>query len=137
MAFGDFKDLTRRTASDKILCDKAFNFAKYPKYDEYQSGLASIIFRKRKRQSDFIGNTWGADVADMQLISKFNKIFRFLFYIIDMFSKYSWAIPLKNKKRIIITNDFIKILYESNRLVAKSKGCKPNKILVDKGSKYS
>ena len=54
-----------------------------------------------------------------------------------MFSKYSWAIPLKNKKRIIITNDFIKILYEFNRLVAKSKGCKPNKILVDKGSKYS
>ena len=36
MAYGDFKDLTRRTASDKIMCDKAFNIAKYPKHDGYQ-----------------------------------------------------------------------------------------------------
>ena len=106
MAYGDFKDLTRRTASDKILCDKAFNFAKYPKYDEYQSVLASIIFRKRKRQSYFVGITWGADAADMQLISKLNKRFLFLFCVIDMFSKYSLAIPLKYKKRIIITKAF-------------------------------
>ena len=35
MAHGDFKDLTRRTVSDEILCDKAFNIAKYPKYDGY------------------------------------------------------------------------------------------------------
>ena len=44
MAYGDFKDLTRRTASDKILIDKAFNFAKIPKYDEYQRGLASMVY---------------------------------------------------------------------------------------------
>ena len=42
MAYGDFKDLTRRTASDEILRDKVFNTAKNPKYDGYQSGLASI-----------------------------------------------------------------------------------------------
>ena len=40
MVYGDFKDLTRITASDKILHDKAFNIAKNPKYDEYQSQLA-------------------------------------------------------------------------------------------------
>ena len=40
MAYEDFKDLTRRTASDKILCGKAFNIAKNPKYDGYQRGLA-------------------------------------------------------------------------------------------------
>ena len=39
MPCGDFKDLSRKTASDKILRDKAFNIAKNPKYDEYQSGL--------------------------------------------------------------------------------------------------
>ena len=39
MTFEDFKYLTRRTASDKILLDKAFNIAKYPKYDEYQRAL--------------------------------------------------------------------------------------------------
>ena len=43
MAYGDFKALTRRTPSDKILCDKAFNFAKNPKYDGYQRGFASIV----------------------------------------------------------------------------------------------
>ena len=45
MAYGDFKDLTRRTASDKILHDKAFNIAKNPKYDGYQHGLASIFYK--------------------------------------------------------------------------------------------
>ena len=44
MAYGDFKDLTRRTASDKILRDKASNIAKDVKYDGYQRGLASIIY---------------------------------------------------------------------------------------------
>ena len=44
MACGDFKDLTRRTASDKILRDKAFNIAKNPKYDGYQRGLDSMVY---------------------------------------------------------------------------------------------
>ena len=44
MAYGDFKDLTRGTASDKLLRDKAFNIAKNLKYDGYQRGLASIVF---------------------------------------------------------------------------------------------
>ena len=45
MAYGDFKDLKRRTASDKILRDKAFNIAKNPKYDGYQRGLASMFYK--------------------------------------------------------------------------------------------
>ena len=44
MVYGDFKDLTGRTASDKILRDKAFNIAKNPKYDGYQHGLASMVY---------------------------------------------------------------------------------------------
>ena len=44
MAYGDFKDLTRRTASYKMLRDKAFNIAKNPKCDEYQRGLASMVY---------------------------------------------------------------------------------------------
>ena len=40
MAYGDFKDIPRRTASDKVLCEKAFNIAKYHKYDGNQCGLA-------------------------------------------------------------------------------------------------
>ena len=45
MAYGDFKDIKRRTASDKILRDKAFNMAKNPKYDGYQRGLASMVYK--------------------------------------------------------------------------------------------
>ena len=45
MAYGDFKDLATRTASDKGLSDKAFNIAKNPKYDRYQRGLASMVYK--------------------------------------------------------------------------------------------
>ena len=54
MAYGDFKDVARRTASDKVLRDKAFNIAKNPKYDRYQRGLASmayIFFDKKSKSS--------------------------------------------------------------------------------------
>ena len=85
-------------------------------------------FKKRKVYSGFKDNIWGADLADMQLISKFNKGFRFLLCVIDIFSKYAWVVPLKDKKGITIINAFQKILKESNR--------KPNKIWVDKGSEF-
>ena len=45
MAYRDFKDLARRKASDKTLRDKAFNIAKTPKYDRYQRGLASMVYK--------------------------------------------------------------------------------------------
>ena len=64
----------------------------------------------------------------MQLISKFNKGIRFLLCVIDIFSKYAWVVPLKDKKGVSIVNAFQKILKESNR--------KRNKIWVDKGSEF-
>ena len=45
MAYGDFKDLKRRTAADNVLRDKAFNTAKNPKYDGYQRGSASMVYK--------------------------------------------------------------------------------------------
>ena len=51
MAYGDFKDLARRTASDKLLRDKLFNIAKNSKYDGYQSGLASMIYKSFEKKS--------------------------------------------------------------------------------------
>ena len=131
MAYGDFKDLARITAS--------------PKCDGYQRGLASMVykvfdikskgsgvntntiannkikqspldlathqlaeelhkpiirnFKKGTVYSGFKDNIWGADLADMHLISKFNKGFRFLLCVTDIFSKYAWVVPLKDKKR--------------------------------------
>ena len=51
MAHGDFKDLARRTAFDKVLRDKAFNIAKNPKYDGYQRGLACIVYKCLDKKS--------------------------------------------------------------------------------------
>ena len=84
--------------------------------------------KKRKVYSAFKENNRGADLADMQLINKFNKEFRFLLCAIDIFSKYDWVVPLKDKKGISIVNAFQKILKQSSR--------KPNKISIDKGSKF-
>ena len=84
--------------------------------------------KKEKFISGFGDNIWGADLADVQLISKFNKGFRFLLCVIDFFSKYAWVVPLKDKKGASIVNAFQKILKESDR--------KPNKIWVDKGSEF-
>ena len=78
--------------------------------------------------SHFIDNIWGADLADMHLISKRNKGCRFLLCVIDIYSKYAWIIPLKDKKGITVTNTFQKLLKEPNR--------KPNIIWIDKGSKF-
>ena len=162
MAYGDFKDLARRTASDKVLRDKAFNIANNPKYDGYQRGLASMVYKffdKKSKGSGanislefnekltkelhkpiirnlktrtvywrFKDNIWGADLADMQLISKFNKGFRFLLCVIDIFSKYAWVVPLKDKKGVSTVDAFQKILDKSGR--------KPNKTWFDKGSVF-
>ena len=58
----------------------------------------------------------------MQLISKFNKGFRFLLCVIDIFSKYAWVVPLKDKKGISVVNAFQKILKESEGKPNKNMG---------------
>ena len=86
------------------------------------------IFKKRTVYSGFRDSIWGADLAEIQLISKFNKGFRFLLCVIDIFSKYTWVVSLKDKRGISLVNAFQKILHDSNR--------KPNKIWVYKGSEF-
>ena len=85
-------------------------------------------FEKRNVSSGFKDNIWGADLADIQLISKFNKRFRFLFCVIDIFSKYARVFPIKDKKGVNILDAFQRILNNFNR--------KPNKIWVDKGNEF-
>ena len=65
----------------------------------------------------------------MQLISKFNKRFRFFLCVIDIVSKYAWVVPLEDKKGVSTVDAFQKILDKSGR--------KPNKIWVDKGSDFT
>ena len=85
-------------------------------------------FEKRRVYSTFKDNIWGVDLADMQLLSKYNKGIRFLLCVIDSFSKYASVVPLKDKKGISIVKAFQSILKQSNK--------KPNKIWVDKGSEF-
>ena len=66
------------------------------------------------------GSVWVADLADMQLLSRYNKGIRFLLFVIDIFSKYAWVVPLKFKKGVSIVGAFQSILKQSNK--------KPNKI---------
>ena len=88
MAYGDFKNLKIRTQSDKVLKNKAFSIASNPKYDGYQRGLASMVYKFFEKKSKGAGiknkikenqqlvysslkdDIWGVDLADMQLISK-------------------------------------------------------------------
>ena len=145
----DHKDLINRTEADKVLRDKAYDIASTPKYDGYQRGLASMVykffdkksmgsgtakpsslkriasssvladerhkpiirnFNKRKVYSPFKDNIWGVDLADMQSLSRKNKGIKYLLCAIDLYSKYAFVTPLKDKKGISIVNAFNKII---------------------------
>ena len=161
-AYADHKDLINRTEADKVLKDKAYDIASNPKYDGYQRGLASMVykffdkksmgsgfkklknsssiladerhkpiikkFEKRKVYSQFKDNIWGIDLADRQSLSRKNKGIKYLLYVIDLYSKYAFVIPLKDKKGISILNALDKIIKQYNR--------KPNKIWVDQGEEF-
>ena len=118
IGYGDYKDLARRTASDKVLRDKAFNIAKNPnmmdikeflhlwfitflittpqlvvvkmKWDKVNNLLKNYInYYKIKKK-----NIWVVDLADMQSISKCSKTIGFSVCVIDIFNKYVWVFPL-------------------------------------------
>ena len=124
----------------RVLRDKAFEIASNPKYDGYQRGLASMVykffdkkskgsikfsnqqladelhkpiirkFKRRKIYSSLKDNIWGVDLAGVQLISKYNKGIRYVLCVSDIFSKYTWVVPLKEKKRVFIVSAFQNIL---------------------------
>ena len=85
-------------------------------------------FDKRKVYSQFKDNIWGVDIADMQSLSKKNKGIKYPLCAIDLYSKYAFVIPLKDKKGISIVNAFNKIIKQSER--------KPKKIWVDQGGEF-
>ena len=155
MAYGKSKDLAKRPKSGKCVRYKALKIPSDLKYDAYQRGLASMVykfldkkssgsgvaiepnyqlanelhghiiikFKRRKVYSSFRNNIWSVDLADMQSLSKYNRGIKCLLCAIDLFSKYVWVVPLKDKGGITIVNAFQKII--SKR--------KPNKIWVDQG----
>ena len=165
-AYAKYKDVENRLISDQKLRNSAYDIASNPKYDGYQRGLASMVykffdskvapldkktmsgkgiknnkvlaeelykpvikkFNKRNVYSQFRDNIWGVDLADTQSLSKKNKGIKYLLCAIDLFSKYAFVVPLKDKKGISIVNAFNKIIKQSNR--------KPNKTWVDQGGEF-
>ena len=83
-------------------------------------------FNKRKVYSQFKDNIWRVDLADAKLLSKQN--IKYLLCVIDLFSKYAFVVPLKDKKGFSVTNAFNKIIKQSGR--------KPSKIWIDQGSEF-
>ena len=111
---------------DKKSSGRGVNEPNYQLVDELHKPIIKK-FKKRKVYSSFRDNIWGVDLADMQSLSKYNKGIKYLFCAIDVFSKYAWVVPLKDKKGVSIVNAFEKII---------SKGRQPNKIWVDQGSEF-
>ena len=155
--YNKYKDSLNRKKYDVVLKNKALKFATDPKVNGYQRGIAAMVykffnertkgiglnneilanelhkpiirnFKRRKVYSSFKDNIWGVDLAEMSLISKFNKRIKYLLCVIDLFSRYSWVAPLKNKKGDSIVEGFQNMLNKSKR--------KSNKIWVDHGSEF-
>ena len=144
-AYADHKDLINRTEADKVLRDKAYDIASNLEYDGYQRGLASMVYKffdkkstgggiasssiladelhklvikksnKRKVYSQFKDNIWGIDLVNMQSLNGENKGIKYLLCSIDLYSKYAFVIPLKDKKGISIVNAFDKIIKQSGK----------------------
>ena len=84
-------------------------------------------FRRERIIPLYKDETWSADLIDKSSLSKYNNNYKFILTVIDIFTKYAWAIPLKNKSGLSITNGFKTIL---------SEGRKPEKLWVDRGSEF-
>ena len=95
--------------------------------DELHKPITEKLER-RKVYSQFKDNIWGVDLADMQSLSRKNKGIKYLLCDIDLYSKYAFVIPLKDKKGISVVNAFNKIMKQSGR--------KPKKIWVDQGGEF-
>ena len=151
-AYSDSKDLAKRTISDKILKDRAYEKARNPKYDGYQRGLESMAykvfdkktgsgvsvneelpqelhkpmiekFKRKKFCTRFKDNIWAADLAGVGSLSSFNRGVKYLLCVID-----AWVKPLKDKKAKTVLHGFIEIVKEPN--------LQPNRLWVDQGREF-
>ena len=117
-----YKFFNKKSSNSGI---KNENISNKPLVEELHKPVIKKL-NKRKVHSSFTDNIWDVHLPDMQLISKFDKGFRFFICVIDIYSKQTWVVSLKDQKGITITNVFQNSLDEPNH--------KPNKIWVDRGS---
>ena len=84
-------------------------------------------FTRRRVIANHIDEIWCSDLVEMQQFSKWNKGYRYLLMVLDVFSKYGWIVPLKDKKGETVAEAFKKIFKE---------GRKPQYLWTDKGKEY-
>ena len=100
----------------------------YKFYDKKTGSETTVSLKKLKRRKVYARlkeNIWAADLGEMESLSSRNKTVKYLLCVIDVFTKYGWVKPLKDKKSITVLHDFIEIVNEYN--------CKRNKSWVDQG----
>ena len=112
MAYGDFEDLNRRTSSDKVLCDKAFNITKNSKYDGYHRGLVSMVYKFLDKKTsgsgiknENVSNKELAEELHNPIIRKFNKR-----KVLSPFIDNIWGVILAHMQLISKFNEGIRFL---------------------------
>ena len=85
-------------------------------------------FPKRRVIVHNVDDIWCSDLVDMQKLSKWNKGYKYLLMVLDLFSKYGWIVPLKTKTGLEVSKSF--------KTIFKKSRAKPKKLWVDKGKEY-
>ena len=113
------KDVTRKQVKKYLISDDAYT-------------LHKPIRKRYKRNQTIVGgidHQWQADLADISDIARFNDGNRYLLTVIDCFSKFAWAIPVKRKDGLATLDAFKKLLFESAPR-------KPKRLQTDKGKEF-
>ena len=163
MAYGDFKDLKRRTFSNKVLRGKAFNIAKTPKYDGYQWGLASMVYKVFDKRSE--GSSIDKDEIkqNLQLAEELQKPIIRYFKKIKVYSGFKdniWGVDLADMQSLSKYNKGIRYLLcaidlfsqyawvvplkdkkgisiiDAFQKILKESNRKPSKIRINKGREF-
>ena len=106
-----YKFFDKKSSGSVVAASLASKSSTKPNYQLANDLHRQIIrnFKRQKVYSSLRDNIWGVDLADMQSVSKCNKGIKYLLCAIDLFSKYVWVVPLKDKRGIRIVNSFQKI----------------------------
>ena len=163
MAYGDFKDLKRRTFSDKVLRDKAFNIAKNPKYDGYQRGLASMVYKFFDKKSTGSGIANNEIKQNLQLAEELHKPIIRNFKKRTVYSGFKdniWGVDLADMQSLSKYNKGIRYLLcaidlfsqyawvvplkdkkgisiiDAFQKILKESNRKPSKIRINKGREF-
>ena len=84
-------------------------------------------FTKRRVIARYVDNIWCSDLVHMQKLSRWNRGYKYLLMVLDIFSKYGWIVPLKNKSRVAVTDAFSEI-FKGDR--------KPKYLWIDRGKEF-